>query len=67
MGASEMTYLEQYLLEHKCTVRDFNIDQEDYDGFCPPDVGVLDGCAFDGDCFDCWRRQIPENQKERLV
>lgn len=52
-----MTYLEQYLKEHKCSEEDFRIHQEDYDGFCPPDVG-MDECVFGGSCIDCWKREM---------
>lgn len=52
-----MTYLEEYLKEHNCSEKDFWIDQEDYDGFCPSDVGV-DECVFDGTCEGCWKREI---------
>lgn len=56
-----MTYLEAYLTEHKCSEKDFWEDQEDYDGFCPPNVGVVDECAFDGTCEECWKREILAN------
>lgn len=52
-----MTYLEEYLTEHQCTVEQFYIDQEDYDGFCPDiDYGEGEGCL--GDCELCWNSEI---------
>lgn len=52
-----MTYLEQYLSEHSCSEQDFKTHQEDYDGFCPEDVGEY--CPDTNiSCYECWRREI---------
>lgn len=53
-----MTYLEKYLEEHKCSEKEFREAQEDYDGFCPSDIG-MDGCLNpEMDCLECWNRNI---------
>jgi hypothetical protein len=56
-----MTYLEEYFTEYHMDMRDFLILQEDYDGFCPRDMGMDDCTGMK--CIDCWNREIEEDDK----
>lgn len=58
-----MTYLEEYLNEHKTNMQGFLTAQEDYDGFCPRDIGIDDDCTGVENCLKCWNREIEENDK----
>ena len=55
-----MTYLEEYFIEYHTDMQGFLESQEDYDGFCPRDIGIIDSCTG-MECMDCWNREIYTN------
>lgn len=59
-----MTHLEHYMKKYKYqSIEEFNTAQEDFDGFCPEDVGVSDCCIReDKNCKACWNREYSEQR-----